>query len=135
VGTRADYVLHGFTHYPGLIPIVAPPQPPRRKTAEEIVEGLLALHQESNDKGMTVITMDKVVQVMGGACREHLEWYQPIRRARLSDSSELLARGATMGIPHLFMQWLGGYRSEQRLVIPSNTLRTQHEKVVMARSS
>jgi hypothetical protein len=75
---------------------------------------------------MATIDMGYVMKVMGNAISEHLEWSTEMNRPMLKRDSELMSNGRGMGMPELYMQWLGGANSDATLRIPLNTLKTAH---------
>jgi len=72
---------------------------------------------------MATIDMGFVMKVIGGSLQDHLEWSKEKQRPILKRESTLLQQGREMGIPDLYMQWLGGANSEATLRIPLATLR------------
>ncbi|KAF1954032.1 hypothetical protein CC80DRAFT_506863 [Byssothecium circinans] len=127
--TRGDHLVASWTCEPGGAP--AMPRPcslrplPPCKPIEHIIADLLKICHEPNDRGMCVVDMEYVVKCMPWPANDkHLEFYAPIGRVRLRNGSSLLEHGQALGMPLMFMRWLGGAIQDWRLVIPANTLRT-----------
>ncbi|KAF2684854.1 hypothetical protein K458DRAFT_388550 [Lentithecium fluviatile CBS 122367] len=76
-----------------------------------------------NHQGMATIDMNFVMKCMGGGLGKHLEFSKEAQRVVLKQGSGLLHYGRAMGMPELYMQWLGGANAEVTLRIPLATLR------------
>ncbi|CAI6341537.1 unnamed protein product [Periconia digitata] len=76
-------------------------------------------------RGMTVIPLQVVFDIMGDGGEDHFVYNHRIRRAVLADDSMLLESGYELGCPNVVMKWLGGAVDGERILPPTSLLRNR----------
>ncbi|PVI00401.1 hypothetical protein DM02DRAFT_628572 [Periconia macrospinosa] len=145
IGPRSDILYAGYTEgrEPHVIlfaettdpifPEVYRPWPttPRPRSIDDIVGYLLSpgfTHSTTPalTGGMAILDMNFVASCMGTNDYDHMEYSNSRRRPIVKRESALLTRGPQLGIPKLYMDWLGGANPDPLLRIPKSSLRAAY---------